>query len=226
MKKHALIFALTLGGIFVFAQATEKKAVFNVVKTNKVIAVSPTKMAVLYIGIDNPIEIAISDMLIKYITATVDSGEIENQGEGKFIVKINKSISATKINVFETFNGITTKVGERLFRVKRIPSPVVTIAGIRNGIISKDVLLSSGVLIPVMENFDFDLFFKISAFTMTINTGGDLLEENAVGNQLTPSMISKIARLPKGSKIYFENIQAIDPDNKTRALCPIVLKLI
>jgi gliding motility-associated protein GldM len=226
MKKIVLIIAIASCSLFVKAQVAENKAVFNVVKQNKVIAVSPTKMAVLYIGIDNPVEIAIADMPIKYVTATVDSGEIESQGDGQFIVRINKSISVAKINLFENYNGTTTKIGEKIFRVKRVPDPIATIGGNKSGIISKSILSGAGGLIPVMENFDFELFFTITSFTMSMNVKGDLIEKIATGNKLTAEMIKLINSGTKGTKIYFENIKAVGPDGNTRTLSPINLKII
>lgn len=226
MKKLMLIIVMASGSFFSSAQVAENKTVFNVVKQNKVIAVSPIKMAVLYIGVDNPIEIAIADMPIKYVTATVDSGEIEDQGDGQFIVRINKSISVTKINLFETYNGVTTKIGEKVFRVKRVPDPVATIAGISSGIITKTILSSASGLIPVMQNFDFDLFFTITSFTMIMNVKGDLIEKYATGNKFTVEMIKLINAGAKGTKIYFEDIKAVGPDGKTRALNSINLKII
>ena len=59
---------------------------------------------------------------------------------------------------------------------------------------------------------------------MTMNIHGDLLEENATGNHLTPSMISKISKANPGTKIYLENIKAFGA-GETRPLLSINLKL-
>jgi gliding motility-associated protein GldM len=225
MKKIVLILALAFS-IPATAQNV-KNAVFNVSKANKTIAVSPTKMAVFYIGIDNPIDIAICDMPAKYITATVDSGEVENKGDGQFVVRINKVITATKVNIFESYNGKTTKIGERAFRVKKVPDPYPTIGGIQSGIISKGVLMASGFLAAKTDNFDFDITFKIISFTFYVNVKGDLIEESCTsGNMLTASMLSKISRATSGTKIYFEDIKAVGPDGIIRTLSPINIKVI
>jgi len=227
MKKHLLILVIALNSIYPMTHASETKAAFGVAYPDRVIAVAPTKMAVLYLGIDNPVDIAISDMSINYITATVDSGEIENKGEGKFIVRIHKNVKVTKINVYETYNGIMTKIGERSFKVKRVPDPIPSIASLTSGVVSKSDLIAAAGLIPVMKDFDFDgAYFVITSYTMTMNAKGDLIEKNVVGNKLTAEMIKLIQNSPKGSKIYFENIKAVGPDGKTRTLSSIILKLI
>jgi gliding motility-associated protein GldM len=226
MKRAVLVLGLVFSSIIILAQVSGKSAVFNVVKATKVIAVAPTKMAVLYIGVDNPIDIAISDIPIKYVTATVDSGEVENKGEGKFIVRVTSRISVTKINVFASYNGVMTKIGEKLFRVKRVPDPIASIANVNSGIIAKDQLVAANGIIPVMKDFDFEMTFTITSFTMTINCGGDLIEYKSVGNKLSPSVISKIQKAAKGTKVYFEDIMVAGPDGVSRTLAPINLKLI
>jgi gliding motility-associated protein GldM len=227
MKTCVLIIALAINSIFIMAQASGKKAVFSVAKPNKVIAVSPTKMAVLYRGVDNPVEIAISDVPIKYISATVDSGEVQNLGEGNFVVTINKAVRYTKINVFETYNGVTTKVGEKLFRVKKVPDPVANIANTSGGAVSKDVLVAAAGIIPVMKDFDFELSFTVSSFTMTIQKpGGDLVSYIATNNRLTPQMVAALKAAQPGLKVYFEDIKAIGPEGVCRSLSSICLKLI
>jgi gliding motility-associated protein GldM len=226
MKKHVFILVMTLCCTHLMAQTEKGSTVFNVAKPSTVIAVSPLKMAVLYIGVDNPVEIAISDMPMKYITATVDSGEIEDQGGGQFVVRITKNIKVTKVNVFETYNGITTKLGERLFRVKKVPDPIPTIAGSTGGLVSKPMLAAAGGLIPVMKDFDFELFFTITSFTFSMNVKGDLIEKVAVGNKLTADMIKLINAAPKGTKIYIEDIKATGPDGMTRTLSSLILKII
>lgn len=227
MKKRVMIMVIALGGIYFIARVAASQSALNEPKSEKVIAVAPTNMAVLYVGVENPVDIAISDLPIKYITATVDSGEIENKGEGKFVVKINSAVKSTKINVFENYNGVKIKIGERFFRVKHVPDPVANIAGVNSGTISKSVLAASVGIIPLMRDFDFDLYFRITSFTFTISVkGGDLLSLPGSGNRLTPAMISKIQSAPTGTKVYFEDINAKGPDGTIRGLSPICLKLI
>jgi len=225
MKRSVLVFCLVITGIIASAQTSKQNAVFNVVKSTKVIAVAPTKMAVLYRGVNNPVEIAISDVPSKYITATVDSGEVVNEGDGNFTIKINKFCRTTKVNVFESYNGVNIKVGEKLFRVKRVPDPVAYIAGTSGGAIDKNVLVAAAGIIPLMRDFDFDLSFIISSFTMTICTSGDLVSYSSTGNKLTPAMIAVISNAPKGTRIYFEDIKAYGPDSVARTLPSIILKL-
>lgn len=226
MKKIALSSLLAIACVFVSAQTTGKKAIFNVVKQDNVIAVSPIKMSVLYRGVDNPVEIAICSVPAQYITATVDSGKIEKVDNGQFIVTINKNVTVTKINVYQTYNGKSTKIGERQFRVKRVPDPKPMIGGISSGMIAKSDLMAAGSIIPYMEGFDFDLNFVITSYTFAMNIKGDLIEKNVTGNKLSAEILIQIGNAAKGTKVYFENIKAIGPDGTTRSLSSINLKII
>ncbi len=117
-------------------------------------------------------------------------------------------------------------MGTSEFRIKRVPDPVAYIANVTGGIISKSVLAAASGIIPLMKDFDFDLYFHITSFTMTIQVpGGDLLSFAASGNKLTPAMISKISAARSGLKVYFEDIKAVGPDGTTRSLASINLKL-
>ena len=227
MKKHLVIFIIITSGLIAMAQTTEKKAVFNVSKQNKIIAVSPTKMNVLYIGVDNPVQIAICDVPAKYITATIDNGTIENMGDGKFNVKVNEGTSETIINVFESYNGKTTKIGENIFRVKRVPDPVAFVGGIKSGPLNKNILAASHMIVAKMENFDFELTFNVTSFTVTIpDRGGDVIPVYVAGNMITPDIINRISKASPGTRIYFEDIKAVGTDGAIRTLSPVNIELL
>jgi hypothetical protein len=226
MKRYVLIVIMVFSGFLAMTQNTEKKTVFNVSKQNKVIAVSPTKMNVLYIGVDNPVDIAICDVPAKYITATIDNGTIESLGDGKFNVKVGIGYPITKINVFETYNGKTTKIGENIFRVKRVPDPVAFVGGIKSGILNKNVLAASGMLVAKMENFDFDLTFNVTSYTFLINVGGDIIPISVAGNILPLDVLNRISKASPGTRIFFEDIKAVGPDGAIRTLSPVNIKLL
>jgi len=225
MKKYISILIIMMSNLLALAQTNLNKATFNVSKQSKVIAVSPIKMNILYIGVDNPIEIAISDVPAKYITATIENGAIQKLDDGEFSVKVSRGISITKINVYENFNGCTTKIGEKIFRVKQIPDPIACIGGINSGRLNKNIIAASQMLVAKFENFDFDLPFKITSYTFLIMSHGDIIPVAVSGNILPADIINKINKASPGTKIYFEDIKAVGPDGINRTLSPICVKL-
>lgn len=85
-------------------------------------AIALDKMNVLYIGVDNPVTIAVegipSDKLIVYM----ENGSIRGSN-GKYIAKVTSTGTAT-INVATIKNDKKVLLSTQTFRVKRIPDPV------------------------------------------------------------------------------------------------------
>jgi hypothetical protein len=121
--------------------------------------------------------------------------------------------------------GKTQSMGSSKFRVKRVPDPVAYIGGIKSGLINKNLLAASRMLVAKLDGFDFDLTFIITSFTFLINYKGDIIPTPATGNMLTGDMVTKINNATLGTRIYLEDIKAKGPDGTTRLLSPINLKL-
>ena len=118
------------------------------------------------------------------------------------------TVGKATITVSAEIGGKVLPMGTFDYRVKRVPDPVAEISNSRGGGIQKS-LLAAGTLIPKLDNFDFNLFFKITGFKCTIiPRGKDLLEYEAQGNTLTQPMRDAIAKLRTGDKVFFEYIKA------------------
>jgi len=116
-------------------------------------------------------------------------------------------------------------MGSAEFRIRRVPSPSAEIAGMVEGSIEKNTLLAAGAIIPVMRDFEFELFFEVKSFRMTTIIGGDGISKRGTGNRLTEEMVSIIKSARAGQKFFFENIQAEGPDKIPRSLNPISLEI-
>ena len=90
-------------------------------------------------------------------------------------------------------------------------------------------MLAAGTLIPQLENFDFELFFKITGFRMSIFAKGkDLIEYETTGNQLSQPMRDAIGKLRAGDKVFIEYIKAkmaTGADQSTRSLSPMAFTI-
>lgn len=188
--------------------------------------VSADKMNVFYIGVDNPVTISVPGVPNDQVQASISAGSLISQGGGKYIVKQTAGTTTATVSVTATLGGKSTSMGSSVFRVKKVPDPTPTIGGSTGGSIQKSVLAAAGGIIPVMKDFDFELYFTITSFTMTMNYKGDLIEKAGVGNKLTADMIALIQKGTKGTKIYLEDIKATGPDGTSRSLASINLKLL
>jgi gliding motility-associated protein GldM len=189
--------------------------------------VSADKMNVFYIGVANPVSISVPGVGADQIQATISTGgTLTSKGAGSYEVWVTSGTTKVTVSVSATIGGSSTSMGSKEFRVKKVPDPQPTIGGSTGGSIQKSVLAAAGGIIPVMKDFDFELYFTITSFTLTMNVKGDLIEKAATGNKLTADMIKLIQSGTKGTKIYLEDIKAVGPDKTTRSLASINLKLL
>ena len=190
--------------------------------------ISATKMNVFYIGVDNPVSISVPGASNEQVTASITGGGgaiTRASGAGNWNVTVNTPTQDCKVNVSAKMGATSRTMGSMTFRVKYVPDPVAYVGGVKGGPIPKGTLVASGGIIPKMENFDFELYFQITSFTLTMNKAGDLVSESTNGSRYSPKMISMLNSVSRGQKLYFEDIKAKGPDGRTRNLGTISLKI-
>ncbi|MBP7496421.1 MAG: gliding motility protein GldM [Bacteroidales bacterium] len=189
------------------------------------VTVSADAMNVFYIGVDNPVSISVPGIPMESIKPSITSGTLTPKGGGKYIVRVSSGIRTTKINVSADVSGSVKPMGSQEFRVKTVPDPIAYIANKKSGSISKSELLAAGAIIPQLENFDFNMYFVVTEFSLSTLVSGDLQEKRAQGNRLTEEMRKIVNTLRRGQKVYIENIKAKGPDGTTRSLSSINLTI-
>jgi gliding motility-associated protein GldM len=199
------------------------------------VVVSPTKMNVLYRGVKNPISISVPGVAPELVKPSMSNGSLRpdaSAGKGNYIAEV-KGGSEAVVKVSAEVNGKQRAMGDFKFRVKEVPPPVATIAGVEEGLVSANRLAAAPTVIPKMKNFDFELFFQVTKFDLVYQVGTDLITKPVTGSRIPADAINQIQRLRKGSRIYIENIQAVMLDENNRPasgvtpkkLSPVSLKL-
>ena len=187
---------------------------YQVGEANAVI--SATKMNVLYIGVDNPLDISVSGVPAERISASMTNGSLQRSG-GAWVAKPGTPGEAV-VTVSANIEGQNRVMGSMKYRVKTVPSPVAKVAGKIGGKIDKATLAAQIAVVADMENFEFDLKFTVTEFTVTSVVKGFAQNKPAKGARITPEQKTLINSLTKGSKIYFEDIKVQGPDGKVREL--------
>jgi gliding motility-associated protein GldM len=191
-------------------------------------SVSADKMNVIYIGVDNPFTVSVPGVAhdkVKVAATGCTLTPDAKLGKGHYLVKASTQGEAL-IKVSADLNGKVLPMGDFKFRIKRIPDPVAKIGGKKEGGIAKSALAAQSAIIPVMENFDFDLFSKVKSFRMSrYGKGRDPIEKSSDSGALTSEMKDVINQSRAGDKIMFEYIQATMPDGTTRSINPISLTI-
>jgi gliding motility-associated protein GldM len=185
------------------------------------LTVSATKMNVFYTGVDNPVSISVSGMAESQIQPRISAGEINRVGN-EWIVRVPETATTAVISVVADGR----QMGASEFRVKRVPDPQATIAGITGGNVDRSRLLAATAIIPTMPaDFEFDLNFQITSFEFVATRAGDIFQRPGTGNRLTEEMITYIQNARRGDRVWLENIYARGPDGGTRRLGTINLTI-
>jgi gliding motility-associated protein GldM len=186
--------------------------------------ISPTKMNVFYIGVDNPVSISVPGGPEK-ITPVISVGNIRQEGKDWIVSGLPQNGREAIITVNAVFSGKTKNMGSYNARLKRVPDPIARIGGKSEGVISKSILLASPFLVPEMPaGFDFDLKYVVTSYNFVTDITGDIFEVKVAGNRLTPEIVRMITNAKKNKRVWFENISVKGPDGD-RTIASINLKI-
>ncbi|MCB9227293.1 MAG: gliding motility protein GldM [Chitinophagales bacterium] len=186
------------------------------------LSISPTKMNVLYIGVDNPLSITVGDAKPGTVSASINNGTLSNQGNGKFVAR---PTSAGKANISvsgKNAAGANTG-GSMEFRVKFIPDPIPTLGGDEaltlNGKGQKGTIKAKGGIVPLLKDFDFEARFTVESYDFYLTSGGDLLPARGNSGPMYSGTVNNlIDRAKPNDLMVFDNIKVKGPDGKTRKI--------
>jgi gliding motility-associated protein GldM len=198
------------------------------------VIVSPTAMNVMYAGIPNPIDVSVPGISpdkihVKIVNGAFTTEKVKNsKGEyfkGSWAVKPNAVGQDVQVIVTADINGKPVQYAPYPFRVKSIPTPVAVFGGKSTGSISRaDALVQQGVF-AIMPDFDFELNYTVTGFTLFYTDKGMDIEESCASSNLTPKQKQALNGLTRGKNLMIKDIKAIGPDGRTRDLNAIVLKI-
>lgn len=187
------------------------------------VVVSPTKMNVLYIGVDNPIDVSVAGVMPENVDIKVTNAK-KRRVKNSYIINPRRPGNCM-ISVMADMGDGKKQVGQKEFRVKKVPSPVAKVNGKTGGAITKAVLLAQIGVAADLENFDFDLKFTVTQFTVSTTVQGFLQEATSKNYKFSKEQKNIIRNLNRGQRVYIQDIKAVGPDGQTRDLSSIALLL-
>ncbi len=185
--------------------------------------ISPSAMNVLFIGLDNPIEIGVSGVQPEDVSASISGGGgTLNGSRGNYTARVTSQGKAT-ISV----SAKGKSAGNKEFRVMRVPDPVAKVGGKTGGSIRSAELKAQRGVQAVLENFYFDgVKFNVVSFNMVYAAKRqDIVTAAGSGPGFTSQMQGYLNRVKPGDAVWFEDIRAKGPDGQTRKLPPIAFKV-
>lgn len=185
--------------------------------------VSPDKMNVLYIGVDNPLSVSAAGTPTDKVKVNITGGSISGSG-GKYNARVTSPGTARIAISAEVAPGKIQTLSTTEFRVKRIPDPIAKFAGKTGGTMATVSIKAQNALFAKLENFDFDANFKVTKFSMIIaKPRADAIVLSTSGNQLSASMSAALNAIVPGTRVIFDNIVAVGPDGTSRQLNAVAL---
>lgn len=195
------------------------------------------KMNVFYIGVPNPVTVSAAGYAVEdvYLTLPTGSGATVDGTNGHYSITVSQQTNDFVVTIMaksKVQGGAPTKVGESHLRVKYIPDPIATVAGIQSGAIAASNVRVQIAPIAVLKDFVYDAKFKITEFQFTLQRRGMDLQgpypvKNAEGARFSDSkdVSTWMSKLKPGDRIYIEGIKGVGPDKRSRSLSPIILSL-
>ncbi len=187
--------------------------------------VTPTKMNVMYRGLENPISISAPGFTANQINVNVSNGELIKGNNGEYFVKPGNEKNITTVTVSTTIDGKKVILDNCDFRLKRTPDPVPVINGKTNGTFTKEEVLAAGGFNLTMPDFDFEGYrSQVISYDVSTIVAGYLKSVKGIkGRQFN----DEVKELIKSSKrISIENIRVKSPDGEERILnTPITIDI-
>ena len=190
------------------------------------IVVSPDKMNVFYIGVENPVSISVPGVAPSDLRPSLSGGSMSGSN-GKYNVRVSGGTKAT-VNVSANTRTGSQSMGKGIeFRVKQVPNPEAEFMGKRGTATISEVQLKGGqMLLAKLDNFAFDLNFPVVSYNVSITVNGKVVDAGCNGATLSSSAKQLISNAKRGMKVYFDSVKIKKPDGKTYDIGGVTLKVI
>jgi hypothetical protein len=191
-------------------------------------------MNVMYYGINNPIDVSVpgispDKLKIRVVNGTFSTEKVKNsRGEnfkGAWAVKPSAVGQNVQVIVTADINGKPVQYAPYDFRVKSIPNPVAIFANKSTGSVPRATAAAQQGVFAVLPDFDFDLQYTVTGFTVLYSDKGSDYEEPSTSSNLTAKQKDLIGRLTRGKNLIIKDIKALGPDGRTKELLPVILKI-
>jgi beta-lactamase regulating signal transducer with metallopeptidase domain len=197
--------------------------------TAPTIVVEAEKMNVFYIGVDNPINIAVPGYQCGELLAKIkqDGATLMPTGDCQYQVTVRQT-GDVQIEIYSIRGGIEQLIGTKNFRTKRIPDPVPRINSYKGGKIKKADLLEAKEVSALMEGFVFPDQCEVTGFQIGVfYKDCDPVMGDNIGGTINATFRKLIQDMKPGDSIYFDDIKTKCPgDTNPRNIGSLAFKVV
>lgn len=192
--------------------------------------VSPVMMNVLYIGLDNPLNISVPGVAQSDVSASIaGAGSLSRKADGSYTADV-KTPGPLRVVVKAKVNGKEMVMGEQQFRVKRVPDPISTVDGVyETGKVNVSRLKAMKGVVPLLKGFEYETKFTVVGFDLSYNSKKDatITPPQAVQGPLFDAKCKALLnRAVAGDAIFIDNIIVRGPDGTNRKINSIAFNVI
>ncbi|MBX3242712.1 MAG: gliding motility protein GldM [Chitinophagaceae bacterium] len=178
------------------------------------VSVMPTKMNVLFVGVDNPLSITAGAGSEK-VSARISNGSLSKVSGNNYVAKPTTQGEA---NVDVLVDG--KSVGKVAFRVKYLPAPNAYVGTFEGGQVPTAQFKAMGGVRAAIES-EFQATYSVLGYTIADLSAADYNPISNNGAVWNGSAKSLVDNLKPGRGVYIDNIKAKGPDGRTITLKPL-----
>lgn len=190
---------------------------------------SPTKMNVLYRGVENPIDLSVPGVSADRLQATISTGRIVRSGNSWVATGMTANSAEVNATVNQT-DGTIRRIGPVSFRVKDLPPPTAYISGTTPGdprVPKSKLAVAPGVIAKALGS-EFGDQWQVTSYEFTMLRKGQApIMKVGTTNAFTDDMKEVLKVLKTGDQLYVENVKAklSNGSGPARPLSPIAIKV-
>lgn len=190
---------------------------------------SPTKMNVLYRGVENPIDLSVPGVPAERVKATISTGRIVRAGSSWSATGMSGATAEVNA-IIDLPDGGTRRIGPVSFRVKDLPAPTAYPSGTEPGAtrVPKNKLTNSPGIIAKPIGSEFGEVWQVMSYEFTlVRNGQSPIVKSGTGSAFTEDIKEILKRVKPNDQIYIENIKAklANGQGSPRNLAPIAVKV-
>jgi hypothetical protein len=188
------------------------------------VAMELPKMNIMYIGVDNPLNLAVQGKPCEALEARlVGAGSLKHLGGCQYAAVVTQPGTVD----IEVWDKQGKRIAVKTFRVKRIPDPTPTANYYRNQKVTREELENFTTIKALLLNFDFDAECSVVSYELTLmNPAEDPVMRINKGADLDQGCLALLKSAKPGAKIFFDNVKCQCPgDAAPRHLGGVSYKL-
>lgn len=175
--------------------------------------VANNRLQLLYYQIENPVQIAVSDIPPSEIVIETENAEMTNLGNGNYTIKPTE-FEMVNLTVYWIDNGVKKMLSKEHFYVAFAPVPGISLGGVNQGIYTaEEIIALNKIEVPPVLPIDYEVLY----FGVVAVVGDSLQMATNRADTLSNEQKDLIRQAQAGTKVYFGEFRVQTPENKVHS---------